>query len=88
MITKEKARDIAAEFLRLHPGFGSVVEQALRWEEISSQRPNPYGISNQDLMQCWICYVVHPGELLMLQSSTIVAVSRTTGEVQYASDEG
>jgi len=91
MITREKARDIAAEFLRLHPGYGSVVTQVLGWEEIAFQRPRPYGISTQDLMQCWICYVLHPGEFPMLRSSTIVAVSRSTGEVQYsgsANDEG
>ena len=91
MITREKARDIATAFLRLHPHYGGSVEQVLGWEEISSQRPRPYGISTQNLMQCWICYIAHPGEWPRLRSSTIVAVSRSTGEVQYsgsADDEG
>jgi hypothetical protein len=92
MISREHAARIAVEKLQLHnPTCDNLtVRKVASIDEITGRRPVTYSISNGDLGNCWIVYFEQT-KCLTLCSSTIMLISRATGEEMYfggAGDEG
>jgi hypothetical protein len=86
--SRDAALQIASKHLRQH-GRHAQIGAVLDWDEITWRKPAPYTVRPIPLAECWICYV-RP-DAVRLASSEIVAVSRETGDVLYASsasDEG
>ena len=89
MITREQAIEIADEVRREHM-LGRSVTRVNTWEELGTGTPTLYFTGNMTQNSLWIAYI-EPLQLFGLQSSTIVAIDRETGEVMYhgsANDEG
>jgi hypothetical protein len=92
MTSRDDARRIATEYLSewASPWGPAYVWEVLAWDEITWARPRPYG-AQASVETTWICNLDEPQAPLMLRSSTIIAVSRVTGQVVYAgsaNDEG
>ena len=92
LITREQARALAEEFLDRTEGLprrsGEDITGVYDLREIRWPHPSLYGVSF-DLQDTWIVYV--RDESISIQSSTIVVVSKQTGDILYcgsASDEG
>ena len=86
MISRERATEIASEVIREN-ALGTGIRQTLLLSELRSRAPSVYGV---DLSNCWIVYVERANGY-MIASSTIVAIDRDTGRVNYhgsANDEG
>lgn len=89
MITREQAFEIADEARKEHM-LGRSVIKVKSWEELGAGAPRLYSTSSMTRNSLWIAYI-EPLQQLGLQSSTIVAIDRETGEVIYhgsANDEG
>jgi hypothetical protein len=85
-ISRDEARAIAASTI-LERGLGSGVSNVLLVEEITWRHPQVY--NGPSLAECWIAYVERP--VRCLGDSSVVLISKTTGEVLYAggaNDEG
>jgi hypothetical protein len=92
-ITREDAQEIAEEYMAGDPGRERrAVTNVVTYQEVlvaGTRPPKPYGVIGRDLLTSWIVYV--EGLPAMLASSTILLVSRDTGQVLYfgsAGDEG
>jgi hypothetical protein len=85
-VSREGARAIAEAYVAQRDVGARRVRNVCALNEAT---PAPTLYDGPDLSNCWIAYVDTP--LRGLQSSTIVLVSRDTGEVLYAgsaNDEG
>lgn len=88
MITREDALRIGSGEI-VARGLGTGASRALLVDELTAARPVLYNCP--DLEDCWIVYAESPLSGIMLRSSDIILVSRTTGAVLYAGsahDEG
>lgn len=86
LVSREEAATIAEEYLSYHESGSRRIRKVCALDEVSAV-PTLY--NGPDLSTCWIAYVATP--MRGLQSSTIVLVSRHTGDVLYAGsahDEG
>jgi hypothetical protein len=86
MISRDDARRIA-ERLAWTRELGLIVDRVMALSEIAWRRPSLYGFS--DLSAFWIVYASQPGT--KLGASTVVLVSKATGDIAYAgsaNDEG
>jgi hypothetical protein len=86
LISRDDARAIADLTIR-ERGLGSGVRHLCLLEEIAWRPPQVY--NGPSLAECWIAYVERP--MTRLGASSIVLISKKTGEVLYAggaNDEG
>jgi hypothetical protein len=92
MISREHAARIAVEKLRLHGAtyYNSTVRKVASIDEITGRRPVTYIVGNGGIEDCWSVYFEQTN-CPTLCSSTIMLISRSTGEEVYfgsAGDEG
>jgi hypothetical protein len=92
-ITREEARKIAEEYMAGDPQRERrSVTKVVTYQEVlvaGTRPPMPFVQCAQDLLTSWIVYL--EGLPAMLDSSTIILVSRHDGQVLYlgsANDEG
>jgi hypothetical protein len=86
LISRDDAHAVAESTIR-ERGLGSGVRDLCLLEEISWRQPQVY--NGPSLAECWIAYVERP--MARLGASSIVLISKKTGEVLYAgsaNDEG
>lgn len=86
MISRDRAREVA-ESVVVTQKLGSGVHNVVSVEEILGRAPSIYGAPN--LVGVWVAYVAR--ELVGLRASSVVLVSKSTGDVVYAGsakDEG
>jgi len=93
LITREGARKIAEEYMAGDPQRERrPVAKVVAYQEVlatGTRPPMPYGVIGRDLLTSWIVYL--EGVPAMLDSSTIILVSRSDGQILYcgsANDEG
>jgi hypothetical protein len=91
-ITRERAFELAERYLAEHamPNCAGVRE-VLSIEELVFSAPVIYGFPEETLADYWIAYAKRPEGYFALESSTVVLVSKLTGEIAYAGsahDEG
>jgi len=89
-ISRSEAFDIANKYVKTCPleeGVG--IRKIVSIEEIVWRRPCIYNYPDEKMKNYWIAYVNIPKE--MISSSTILLISKETGEIIYvgsANDEG
>ena len=92
MISRERAAWVAVEKLQLHSRayHNLTVRTVVSNDEVTGRRPVPYIVGNIGLDECW-CVYFEQTDRRTLSSSTIMLISRATGEEVYfgsAGDEG
>ncbi|MBU4014258.1 MAG: hypothetical protein KJ550_12470 [Proteobacteria bacterium] len=89
-ISRSEAFDIANKYVKTCPlEEGAGIRNIVSIEEIVWRRPCIYNYSDEKMKNYWIAYVNIPKE--MISSSTILLISKETGEIIYvgsANDEG
>jgi hypothetical protein len=92
VITRDAARRIAEDYLAQNPRLGGIgIREVVGWDEMDWARPRLYGVTDEALARCWICYLARPDDGGWLRSSLIIAVDRERSKVIYAGsahDEG
>jgi len=92
MISREHAARIAVEKLQSHGPtcHNLTVRKVASIDEITGRRPVAYIVGNGDIENCW-CIYFQQTNYPALCSSTIMLITRATGEEAYfgsAGDEG
>lgn len=92
MICREDAARLAIEKLQLRSlAFDNLtVRMVVSADEIAGRRPLTYVVGNGGVEDCWFVYFEQTS-CPTLRSSTIMLISRATGDVVYfgsAGDEG
>ena len=90
-IFRQAAHEIAAARVQHEFGLTGTVGKVLSLDEITSRLPFIYNFPAEVLQDFWIAYVKRSDRRMMLESSTVVLVSKLTGDIAYvgtAGDEG
>ncbi|MCE9640669.1 MAG: hypothetical protein K8S22_11060 [Betaproteobacteria bacterium] len=90
-VSREAARSIAAARVQHEFGLTGKVGKVLSLDELTGRLPFIYNFSDEVLRDFWIAYVKRSDRRMMLESSTVVLVSKVTGDIAYvgtAGDEG
>ncbi|MDO9567249.1 MAG: hypothetical protein Q7J15_10965 [Candidatus Desulfaltia sp.] len=91
-ISRSEAFEIANKYVKTCPLEECVgIREILSIEEIVCRRPCIYGHPDEKMKNYWIAYLSIPSKRIMLSSSTILLISKETGEIIYAgsaNDEG
>jgi len=90
-VSREAAHSIAAARVQHEFGLTGKVGKVLSLDEITGRLPFIYSFPDEVLQDCWIAYVERSDRRMMLESSTVVLVSKVTGDIAYvgtAGDEG